>query len=326
MFPLLISLLSLRTEDFDIISDNDVRDAWNPVYSQGSPCHPVPSFLEQQAVDSRNFVFTNSGDVPVEVRIEASSADSDVFRPHVSEPYFTLGGGQTKDFTVTYNCLSGGAGWAEMQMKVRSEDKDWDINYTKICDGSQISKADLSLVVLLASAVTIVWLSALLATSSRVRTIVDDETNDLKMRHVCGFLVLGSLFLVLMFFFLVYLEVGLVVMVAFSSFTALLFTLTLLFPESSKTVTLPLIGQMPVSELVLAGVSLGLVILYIITRNWLLNNLIGLSLVLMFLKVLKLTSFKVGASFLLLAFFYDIFWVFYSHLFFGESVMMLTCQ
>lgn len=326
MLPLLIGLMSLRTEDLEMISDDKLNEVWSPDYSKGSTCHPVPSHLERSDIDSRIFTFTNSGELEGFVAVQASSSDYEVFRPHISDPSFTVAPGESHEFTVDYNCLKGGGGWADMKLKVVTGSKTWDISYTKLCDDSQIPHGDISLAILLGLAVLIVWLSALLATSTTVRTIVDDESNDLQMRHVWGFILMGSVMLVMMFFFLVYLEIGLVVMVSFSSFTALLFTLTLILPTSSRILNLPLFGPTPASECILAFVSLGLVLLYVFTKNWILNNLIGLSLVLMFLKVLKLTSFKVGAAFLSFAFIYDIFWVFYSSLFFGESVMIYVAQ
>jgi hypothetical protein len=326
MFPLLISLLSLRTDDFEVISDSKLNDVWRPDYTQGTPCHPVPSFLEPSGIDSRNFTLANSGDLGVTVLVTAVSSNFEVFHPHIQQPRLDIGPGESKGIEVFYNCRdsdqSDVKGWAELYLTVKSDDHDWTITYTKVCDASKLPRGDLSLLVLLCMAVGVVWVGAVIATSSRVRTIVDDETNDLQMSHVCGFLVLGSFFLVLMFFFLVYLEVGLLIMISFSSFSAIFFTLTLLVPSSSRTVTLPGLGAVPISQVGLAAGALGLVLWYLFTRNWILNNLIGVSLVLMFLKVIKLTSFKVGAAFLSFAFLYDVFWVFYSHLLFGESVMI----
>jgi hypothetical protein len=326
MFPLLISLLSLRTDDIEVISDNKLSDVWRPDYSQGTPCHPVPSFLEPSGIDSRKFTLANSGDRGVAVVVTAVSSNTEVFHPHILPPTLNIRPGDSQDIEVYYNCKdrdqSDVAGWAELYLTVKSDNSDWTITYTKVCDASELPSGDLSLLVLLCLAVGVVWVGAVLATSTRVRTIVDDETNELQMSHVCGFLVLGSFFLVLMFFFLVYLEVGLLIMISFSSFSAIFFILTLLFPSSSRTVTLPGLGVIPISQVGLAAGALGLVLWYLFTRNWILNNLIGVSLVLMFLKVLKLPSFKVGAAFLSFAFFYDVFWVFCSHLFFGESVMI----
>ena len=52
-----------------------------------------------------------------------------------------------------------------------------------------------------------------------------------------------------------------------------------------------------------------------------LSNIIALCIILTLFNVIKLDNMKVGALLLILAFFYDIFWVFYSSKIFGTSVM-----
>lgn len=59
------------------------------------------------------------------------------------------------------------------------------------------------------------------------------------------------------------------------------------------------------------------------TKNWMLNNLLGIILALTFLKVIRLTTLIPGLVLLGLLFFYDIFWVFISPKFTnGKSVMV----
>ena len=44
-------------------------------------------------------------------------------------------------------------------------------------------------------------------------------------------------------------------------------------------------------------------------------------IVITMIQTIKMPNFIISASFLLVAFFYDIFWVFYSEKYFGQSVM-----
>lgn len=70
------------------------------------------------------------------------------------------------------------------------------------------------------------------------------------------------------------------------------------------------------------GLSLMLVISYAVTKNYMLSNIIALFLVLLMLRIIALPNLKVASLLLILAFFYDIFWVFISPYFFkGNSVM-----
>lgn len=75
------------------------------------------------------------------------------------------------------------------------------------------------------------------------------------------------------------------------------------------------------------GTIFGLIvsIFWYITRNWLLNNILGLFLAITFLKTVRLTTLVPGLLLLSLLFFYDIFWVFISPVFTGgTSVMMVV--
>jgi Signal peptide peptidase len=79
------------------------------------------------------------------------------------------------------------------------------------------------------------------------------------------------------------------------------------------------------------GFSLGIIWLVIcftvrhpeqITFYWVMQDVFGAAMCISFLAVIKLNSLKVAASLLIMAFFYDIFMVFISPLFFGKSVMI----
>jgi hypothetical protein len=72
-----------------------------------------------------------------------------------------------------------------------------------------------------------------------------------------------------------------------------------------------------ISEIIGFLVALVVVIPYLLNRNWILNNIIGTSVVFTLIKTLKVPSYKIGALFLVLTFFFDIFWVFYSDRIFG---------
>ncbi len=63
---------------------------------------------------------------------------------------------------------------------------------------------------------------------------------------------------------------------------------------------------------------------WFLTKNWFLNNILGLSMAILFLKTIKLNKLVPGALLLSLLFVYDIFFVFYSQNFTkgGQSIMM----
>lgn len=61
---------------------------------------------------------------------------------------------------------------------------------------------------------------------------------------------------------------------------------------------------------------------YIFSKNWIINNLFGVSFCLMGIKMIGLSSYKTGAIMLIGLFFYDVFWVFGSKAIFGSNVMV----
>ena len=61
---------------------------------------------------------------------------------------------------------------------------------------------------------------------------------------------------------------------------------------------------------------------WLLTRNWVLNDIVGVLLVFCFLRVVRINSFLVSTILLVLLFGYDIFWVFYSDRLFGSNVML----
>lgn len=61
---------------------------------------------------------------------------------------------------------------------------------------------------------------------------------------------------------------------------------------------------------------------YIFTKNWIVNNVFGLSFCALGIRMIGVSSFKVSAIMLIGLFFYDVFWVFGSKSVFGSNVMV----
>jgi len=99
--------------------------------------------------------------------------------------------------------------------------------------------------------------------------------------------------------------------------------ITYCFPETNfKEVTIPCMGKQSLSYIIAVAFSLFVLISWIITGHWLLNNIIGISFVIFTISIVKLPSLIVGFIALMCLFFYDIFWVFFSEGIFGANVMV----
>ncbi|CAN1158770.1 Signal peptide peptidase-like 1 [Linum perenne] len=64
------------------------------------------------------------------------------------------------------------------------------------------------------------------------------------------------------------------------------------------------------------------VVAWLVTGHWMLNNLLGISICVAFVSHVRLPNIKICAMLLACLFVYDIFWVFFSEMFFGANVMV----
>jgi len=78
---------------------------------------------------------------------------------------------------------------------------------------------------------------------------------------------------------------------------------------------------MSIGDIVSLIIGMLLLIPYLLTKNWILNNFFSIIIVITMIKTVRMPNFLIGSSFLIAAFAYDIFWVFYSEKYFGHSVM-----
>jgi signal peptide peptidase-like protein 2B len=66
------------------------------------------------------------------------------------------------------------------------------------------------------------------------------------------------------------------------------------------------------------------IISYLITKSWMLNNVLGFSLIFTILSLFHIKSLKICAILLISAFFYDVFWVYFSPNFFHGTNLMVN--
>ena len=92
-----------------------------------------------------------------------------------------------------------------------------------------------------------------------------------------------------------------------------------------KEINIPLFGATSYASIIGTIIGLAISVSWYLTKNWILNNILGIVLAITFLKTMRLTTLVPGLLLLGLLFFYDIFWVFISPAFTGgNSVMMVV--
>lgn len=153
------------------------------------------------------------------------------------------------------------------------------------------------------------------------------EAGEMQLQTTFIFVVVASCSLMLIFYFMSAMAVLITILF---SFIAALALGALVYPyvdrwtdnKFSREVEIPWLGPMPVLFFVLLPFCAAVVLGWLITKSWILNNVLAISLIIFFLTSVRLSSLKVASCLLILAFFYDIFWVFISSHIFGQNVMV----
>ena len=166
-----------------------------------------------------------------------------------------------------------------------------------------------------------------MSTSERQEMRELEEAGELELHSAFLFVVVASAALLLIFYFMS--AMSLLITILFS-FIATISLGATLYPyvdhltgnRFSHDTEVPLLGPTPTLVFVLAPVCIFTVALWLITKSWILNNILAISLIVFFLTTIRISSLMVNTVLLVLAFFYDIFWVFCSSAVFGSNVMV----
>mmetsp|Transcript_135520 Transcript_135520/g.433511 ORF Transcript_135520/g.433511 Transcript_135520/m.433511 type:complete len:541 (-) Transcript_135520:113-1735(-) len=159
----------------------------------------------------------------------------------------------------------------------------------------------------------------------------EEEVLEVDQWLAVGFCAMGSGFLVVLFFFMQYMIY--VIIFCFCCGGASCITqfgaicLNHLFPVlRNKSVNAPVIGPMSHADIIAGVPAFILVSCWVILRNtpygWPFQDIIGAGFLCGMQRTLRLPNIKMATLFLCVMFFFDIFWVFISPLFFHESVMV----
>jgi hypothetical protein len=320
LFHLLVSVqaLSVKYKDVEIVKNSKVSKVFDPDYSKEFTCHPVQSFV---AGKSSEFMLHSKEGGKYSLSV---TSEDDLCKPSIDSEVLNIGENEKKKVLVDYDCEKDG--WDVITLTITNEDngnEDIELVWRKYCGSTQ--SVDFGLLILLVVAVCIVSFAAYRAkVASAWESQIDDQSDVLTIHHAYGFVVVGSLSLILLFFFQKYLKYVLEVLICISGTFAVLgvlneFNIEPLWPNMY---TLPIIGATSGANLLALSISALLILVYVFTKSWFLNNLIGLSFAYIIIKTVKIPNFKVGGLLLGLAFFYDIFWVFFSQYAFGDNVMV----
>ncbi|XP_024391278.1 signal peptide peptidase-like 2 [Physcomitrium patens] len=159
---------------------------------------------------------------------------------------------------------------------------------------------------------------------------------DINVVSACLFMVLASVFLLILYYFMSHwFLLLLVILFCVGGFeglqTCMVSLLSRWFPKAAGTYfSVPLLGSMSILSLTVAPFAFLFASLWGVYRNlsfaWIGQDALGISLILSVLQIVRIPNIKVSAVLLGAAFIYDIFWVFVSPLIFDESVMIVVAR
>ncbi|KAG6548658.1 hypothetical protein Mapa_009812 [Marchantia paleacea] len=164
----------------------------------------------------------------------------------------------------------------------------------------------------------------------------DKDVVDISVASAVLFLVMASGFLLLLYKFMSdWFLLLLVILFCIGGVEGLQTCLTAFlsrwFPHAASSyVNLPYFGTVSALTLVVSPFCITFAVLWACFRHlsfaWIAQDILGISLILTVLQIVRLPNIKVSTVLLSCAFLYDIFWVFISPVFFHESVMIVVAR
>lgn len=157
---------------------------------------------------------------------------------------------------------------------------------------------------------------------------------ELSVGHTVGFIVMASSFLILLFYVNLNRVVSVLYALSAGSAVATIVAhpfLRRVLPRHMARASIFQYRRWDINitllEFLSTGLGIGLGLWWFVVRAsasyaWILQNIMGISLCILFLSLVRFPNIKVATILLSLAFLYDIFFVFLSPIFFQESVMI----
>lgn len=330
-----ISSVDPDNQTYPIYSSSGVFPEWNTMNIRCSACNAPDVAVEYFDIAKRNFTFTNEGETQMKIeKFEVRSQDHIIMNPEVDQsPSVELLPGEKQIFTVTYNCDNTRIlkddinGWSYIEVSAMVDGNAVSFNYLKVCTLENRQAADYSIYVVLTIAVIVVAIG-----TRQKKTLLGEQAqhmDEIKPLHAIFFVVFASFSLLILYFFSEYIKnviTGIFVIYALTGCSVIFGEWTEKFFRNNafwtKHYQVKFIGPVNFHNVVCFIIAGMITAAWFFTRNWVFNNIIGLSIVFLIFKVVKLPSLKVAYLLLGMAFLYDIFWVFLSKPIFGKSVMI----
>jgi hypothetical protein len=210
--------------------------------------------------------------------------------------------------------------WTEIIINFNHNKLDYVLKFIKFCEKPSMSEAILSGILLFVISTFFLYV----ACKKDIKFEAEDikEQGELKAWHGIIFVIFGSAILLFIFYFINLANLVITVIVSIQSVAALYLTLRTLIEDIETDLLKRTVYQkVSLKQLLLTIVSAMILIAWLFTKHWLLNDLLGFCLIFTALSILHINNLKICAVILSLTYLYDAFWVFLSPVFFEKNVM-----
>lgn len=201
-------------------------------------------------------------------------------------------------------------------------------NFIKFCRSPQYAGSVLTVVLLFLFSTLIIFIS----TRSKISVELTEEKQDGEIKSYHGLLltITGSVVLLLIFYFIKYINIIFTIIVSLQCSLAFYLTVKTFYedlqlPQKFTKLNKKIIFmKIEIYSFIILWITIIIITSYLLTRHWILNNLLGFCLVYTILSLFHIKSFKICAILLICAFMYDVFWVYFSPYFFKKNVMLMA--
>jgi len=328
----------------DILKDCEIQEMWKTQKNILRSCESPKRAIEGEDNIRRAFRFAYLPNLNQNVTLNETESiiiekitlefPKNVAESSLTKNKLILHPGDFTDIYLNYDCnnFEGGLlkfkdNWYKIKFILNFAGGDVQFfEFIKVCNASYIDSVDLSHFIILCFIFLVAYLSTKEYLKSKFEKIIVEKYTEMRNPENISLISLVVLFILIFFGVVNFFETWVsIVIIIFGPISiamiseALLKYNNILTNLECRSYELPIIGS--ISFLFSLCLIFGFFIqmLFIYSQNWLLNNLIAISISLIIIRLFKLTNFKLIFIIFNLRFFYDLIWCINNSQYFTEN-------
>jgi len=328
--------------EYTIFENNIVSEGVRVGRMDFGQCHAVQRLILGPNVKTMNIqIYDTSGPKEVKTRIHRNS-NGIVVQPNITldkSQVNSMFAQQTITGQITFSCLNTTKKeqpWAFVGIEVSDLTQKAEFEILKLCDTDMYTEFDWSVIILLILVILVLIVATIapvpvsLETDRERKSRREENRADVTSSMVIFFVIGASTILVLAFFYPNAFNVVFTICLCITGTFMIgvyLFQIIQMTTKKCPQFRTAILRKIFYKEMTIAEVS-GYVLAFLLmvswlyTKNWVLNNIIAIFFVQCIIRTTRVRSLFVSTLLLSILFVYDIFWVFFSAPIFGANVMV----